>query len=1020
MNPQQGKISFKKRINKISQKKRPNSSCIIRSGNYSISSTYISGDPTRKKNLNNSNLTQLNNSLIYNNTFLLPSKFNSINVSENYISTTNLKNKNTKLLYEDSIKLKTKINKLKKELALAKSDNRKKEEEIKKREKAIENAKKKLKEKNSFGDLKEENIIIKLKDNYQILKSKIKKQVEENNKLENEIKQLNINQLEMENFNNMMLLQDKINEYNNNLQSNINFNNELNLFCFNKKEFINNHSYIKKMQKKLEEKSNKVNLMRENLEILKDKLNQIEENRKRIESYNESIKKYNEKLLIDKKKRDDFILKKPIILGKINEYEAKAKNYEEKNKKNENEIEKIDLERKKLTKQIKDSEISKPIDYDKLIYIEKNPNENINHKILLLESLIQESKDRQNQFIEIFLYYDDYVRQKENYELINNEAKLIEEKNIFNNNLNSNNNFNSSSREDLHYPQIQKNDEENEDNEKNEEDISSSINSNKNFNRENVIKESKKGNLNNKKEENNENKEEEKLIENKKYKDDSEKKEIILSESKNDDNINNLKIKKKELKGLNEKSEENELIEEKKDINEKKEININLEINEKEEKEEEKKDKEEKEEKEEKESEIIYNNYDKENNEINKNNDIYEIHENSQLGDLKENNEIKNFNNNEVNQNELNNKKNNEENFIEKEEEEENSIYKEANINNKNNLNLNNKDKIDSKKKGEIKSFKLILSIIFWIKNISIEAVKEKYNNLLNNLKEEKDIKNILLNISKEILNLINDNNESDIKYLNKTLSYLLEEKYKNNKNLFLIKVIDDLISKNKFSFPENEDEENQLLGKLIKLYSGKAEEIIQKLNEDKKKFISYKNLKKCLKEKDLYNKNDKDKKELFKFFIYVLKKNSSNSNISIFDFILDDIISFFKGISDIINDVKKYENNQNEGNEGLSITEEELDKIINKFLKELNNFLEDNKLELNSLLEENKKIKIKDEKEVEVINIYNFIDTLNSKEFNINDNFTISCIFARYQFDENLEDINLNLLENDLKKIKL
>ena len=116
---------------------------------------------------------------------------------------------------------------------------------------------------------------------------------------------------------------------------------------FNKNKFINNHSFIEEMKIKIEEKNEKVNLLKENLQELKDKLSQVEENRKRIISYNDSIKKQNEKLLIDKKKREDYILKKPIILGKINKYEAKSKNFEDKNKTDENEIVNMVQEKKK-------------------------------------------------------------------------------------------------------------------------------------------------------------------------------------------------------------------------------------------------------------------------------------------------------------------------------------------------------------------------------------------------------------------------------------------------------------------------------------------------------------------------------------------------------------------------------------------------------------------------------------------------------------------------------------------------
>ena len=76
--------------------------------------------------------------------------------------------------------MKTKINKLKKELAILKSDNLKKTEEIKKRKKDIIIA---INRESTFGNLKEENIISKLKDNYDNTKNKIKNMKENNFKL---------------------------------------------------------------------------------------------------------------------------------------------------------------------------------------------------------------------------------------------------------------------------------------------------------------------------------------------------------------------------------------------------------------------------------------------------------------------------------------------------------------------------------------------------------------------------------------------------------------------------------------------------------------------------------------------------------------------------------------------------------------------------------------------------------------------------------------------------------------------
>ena len=337
------------------------------------------------------------------------------------------------------------------------------------------------------------------------------------------------------------------------------------------------------------------------------------------------------------------------------------------------------------------------------------------------------------------------------------------------------------------------------------------------------------------------------------------------------------------------------------------------------------------------------------------------------------------------------------------------------------------KEKTDSKKKNEkkYKSFKLILSIMFLIKKIG----KEKIENILSIYKAEEtnnendDKYNYILNISKNILNLIDNNNENDIKLFKKILVYLLEEKYQNNKDKFLNNLVIDFIEKNKLLFGQSEDEEDQLFGKIIKAYSSKANILIEKLKKDNKQFISYKNLKKYFQEEKLYVKNNKESSELFKFYIYILKKNNSSSDEknSIFDFVVEDIINLLNGIQSIAND-KRIISNDNDNPQddgGIMVHEEDFRKIINKFINDLNKLLEEKKLELNSLIgDENINIMEKNGKEIEVINIYKFIEILKENGYAINDNLINSCIFAKYQIDENLEDIDINLINNDLKQI--
>ena len=839
------RLSFKKRISKISNtKRRPNSSFIIPSTNYTINSLYTKGEKSMSiRKSQDTKYTQLNNSCFYDINY-----YNKNKLRYNNNTTKSINNNNKDILYEDSIKLKTKINKLKKELSIMKSDNVKKTEEIKKRKRDIISAQTREK---TYDNLKDENTISKLKDNYESLKYKIKIMKETNSKLINDLKSMNLFSKEKENTDNLFLLKNKIFQYNNSLQQNLEFNNKIFFNYFNREEFFTNHNYIENIQKQIEEKSKKIFLMKENLIQIKQRYNKIEQERKKLLSYNNSLEKRNEKLLIEKKTREDFILQKPIILGKINEYEKKIKGFEDLNKKNESEIAKLSNASKLILKQLKESQKSKPMDYDKLISIENNPFENMDQKIILLESLIKESKDRQNEFIEIFEYYDDYVQQKEKYDIINDEAKMIEEKNFLNINSNDNNDNNL-------------------------------------INDENNI-------INNENENNIENIEEDKS---------QEKEENILNNSPSSINSKN-----------KEKFNENEKEEDKEDTKENKEEIIQQEIKEQE-----------------KEKEVI--------------------------------------------------------------------------------------NTVEEKK---YKNFQFLLAIIFMNQGLK----KEKIEKIISeeNSDTNEDNNNYLSNLSQKILNLIEDKNEKDIKILTKIFKYQLEQNYSSDINTFKEKIIQDFLENNKFTLIQSEEDENLYLTKLIQLYGPSCNNLIEKLKllqKDEKKLISYKNLKKMIKEENLYDKKDQEKINIFNFFIFVLKKNSSfnDESTSISDFYIYDILNFLKGITDILSGKKLESDEVNEEDDGLTITDEDFKKIMNKFLKELNEKMEEKKVDLEELLEEENIKEIeKDGKSLKVIDIYKFVEKLRENEINLGDSLVISCIFNRYQVNENSEDINIDALQNDLEK---
>ena len=946
--------SFKKRMSKVNSiKQRPNSSFIIPSSNYTINALYAKGDKNSnvRKSQEISKYTQLNNSCFY---------FKNINRVKPKYDSVKTQKKNKIILYEDSIKLKTKINKLNKELTIMKSDNLKKTEEIKKRKRDVFSAKARDK---TYENLKEENIISKLKDNYDFLNNKIKILKEKNNKLQNDLKFMNLFFQEQDNINNLILLKQKISQYNINLQHNMEFNNQLFYSYFNREEYFNNHTYIENIQKQIEEKTKKIFLLKQDLISIKKKFNKIEQERKKLMSYISSLEKRNEKLLLDKKIREDFILQKPIIISKINEYEKKIKGIVDENKKNESEIIKLSKASKMILKQMKENTVCKPMNYDKLINIENNPFENINQKIILLESLIKESKERQNEFIEIFEYYDDYVQQKEKYDIINNEAKMIEEKNLLNiNNNNDNNNLINDNIINNNINNEKITDESNFEEKKVEEkdSVKNDDNSNKNLimNYENEINDI---NNNDNNMENNDN------IEN--------NENLVDNNVENNDNIENMENKDNNIENV--------------------ENNDNI--------------------------ENIENNDNIENIE---NNDNIENIENNDKIENNENN-IVNFdeNKNDINaENILNNSQSHSPSSINsknKEKFNENENDEEIKENNEeiDRIELRQKE-ISNTKEKKYKNFQFLLSIILMNQGLK----KEKIEKIISEKNSDMSVDNYLLNLSKNILNLIDNKNDKDIKTLTKIFKTQLKEKYSNDINIFMENIIKDFLEKNKFTLIQSEDDENLYLTKVIQLYGPSCNVLIQKLNnlqKDDKNFIPYKNLKKLMKEENLYSNEDKEKRNIFKFFTYVLKKNASyiDEQSSINDFLIEDVLNFLKGIFDLISG-KKLESDEQNSDDGLTITDEEFKKIMNTFLLDLNKKIEEKNLDLEKMLgEENIKEIEKEGKSIKVIDIYKFVEKLKENDVNLNDNLVISCVFNRYQINENSENININILKNDLEK---
>ena len=284
-----------------------------------------------------------------------------------------------------------------------------------------------------------------------------------------------------------------------------------------------------------------------------------------------------------------------------------------------------------------------------------------------------------------------------------------------------------------------------------------------------------------------------------------------------------------------------------------------------------------------------------------------------------------------------------------------------------------------------------------------------KIGNAISNIKPENesledptDKEKYLSDISKEILALIENENESDQNLLKGLLMYYFEQKYQNNKESFLNNITNDLIDKNQSLFDMKEDD--TLLEKVKNAYSNKSSEIIEKIKENNKRFIYYKEFKQIFSELDLYDKNDQEKKDLFNYFIYYLKKNASYTNNlrTIHTFWVKDIYQFF-GVN--------YEE-ENKENENDAENKEASNEAMDNFVEKLKSLLTEKQVSLKDLIgESNIQYIEKDENKIPVVNITKLSELFKENGFNEDEIANINC----FLYEENSENINLNLIENKL-----
>ena len=438
--PSKKKAKFYGRVNDIMKKIRLDSSKTLNidgsnpklvdsNKNNQNSKIFDSGqDAFKIRKINIKKSTQMFN-------YFYDNKKSDINKGKNIVNT-NINNNigetvEHKLLYEDIIKLKNKINKLKKELLFLKSMSRKRDEDIKELENYQEDAKFYF-GKEDFGLFYQKvaisKEIIKLKNKYESIKIKCSKQKDINDDLAKQIKLLDLSTIINNNNENRQILLDKTIEYMILRKQNEELENKLINFDWVKHKYDQNHTFVLKCKHNVKKKLSKIEKMRNVLEELEERYKKTKLKQNQMLRRNLSIIGDNKKLLEDKKNREEYIIRQTEIEKQISLYEMKTRNLINETNDKENIIN--NYLRQNNTEWRTNDNITK---FEFKPILEQNPNELKNKNIILYESLIQESKQKQKELINNILILientKDEIKNKKNI------SKNNEENNYINNNF---------------------------------------------------------------------------------------------------------------------------------------------------------------------------------------------------------------------------------------------------------------------------------------------------------------------------------------------------------------------------------------------------------------------------------------------------------------------------------------------------------------------------------------------------------------------------------------------------------
>ena len=314
-------------------------------------------------------------------------------------------------LYDELMTLKKKVNFLNAQIALEKSSKRKKDVQISSKARQIKSYQSDIKMSKditpvNIDKLKNSNIISHLKKEFQTAKLTLNAKKNETKNMEAFLKKAKPNIIRQENLLLEQKLKDMLKEYRELLDLNSINSKKINDMEGLHEIFMKNHENIEKLRQRKENLEKNIAYLQENINLMneanyKNEETLIKQNKNKI-NYNRHI----EHLMKEKKDKEEILKMKMTYKQQISKLEEEEKEYKDKYSNNEKQIKDLKENIYLVEKMMKIDPLKiKTFDYSKIKEMERNPNDVINSKILLLQSLINESNNNKKKYQEIIDTY---------------------------------------------------------------------------------------------------------------------------------------------------------------------------------------------------------------------------------------------------------------------------------------------------------------------------------------------------------------------------------------------------------------------------------------------------------------------------------------------------------------------------------------------------------------------------------------------------------------------------------------